>query len=57
MAKKRRKKKAVRRAAPRTPTLGDAMRAVQAFKSRKGLTDEQWHMLSTVEGSLRKLGA
>lgn len=55
MPRKKKVKKRARKTV-RTPSLSDAMVAVQARKKRK-CSDDEWHMLSSIEGSLRKLGA
>lgn len=57
MARKKKTKRVVKRKAPVTYTLKNAMQAVQAKKARGGCTQSEWLMLSSIEGSLRKLGA
>lgn len=57
-ARKSRKKKksGAKRSRKKCPTLADAMAAVQARKQKK-CSDAEWHLLSSIEGSLRKLKA
>jgi len=57
VGRKRQKKAARRGRAPATPSLKDAMRAVQHRKQSGKTSDGEWHLLSSIEGSLRKLGA
>lgn len=57
MAKKKKKKGAKKsRARSRAPTLKDALAAVRAKKLNEK-DDGKYHMLTSVEGTLRKLGA
>lgn len=56
MAKKR-KKKAKKRARKRGGTLSDALRIVREKKAVRGLASEKYHVLTSVEGMLRKVGA
>jgi len=57
VGKRRGKKPARRGPTPRPPSLTDAMRAVQHRKQMGKVSNEEWHLLSSIEGSLRKLGA
>jgi hypothetical protein len=57
VARKKKKKKAAKRKAVASPTLKMAMQAVQAKKAKGGCSQSEWHALSSIEGSLRKLGA
>lgn len=54
---KRKKKSPKKRSAKRLGTLSDALAIVRAKKAVRGLPLDKYHVLTSVEGMLRKVGA